>query len=134
MSIDLIRIRIEDAPLLKIGGEFGKVADAAVSRKGSRQVRLEIPDLALPFGQNQLSVQDHADPGGVVAPVLQTFQSLDQDLLRALGSEVANDSTHVFYLTIGFLMHTRVVLVLLFFFTRVFHDDLSSGFDIVDWL
>jgi hypothetical protein len=56
---------------------------------------LEVRELARLLLDEQVSLLvDEGDPGGVVAPVLQPAEALDEDRSRLAGTGVADDAAH----------------------------------------
>jgi hypothetical protein len=58
------------------------------------QLLLEVGELAGALRHGQLPVVHDRDPGRVVAAVLQPPQTVDHDVLRPLGPDVADDPAH----------------------------------------
>src|SRR5262249_32860256 len=56
--------------------------------------QFELAQLAGPFAEQQPVVADHRHPGGVVPAVLHVLQAGQNNLRRALATDVADDSTH----------------------------------------
>ena len=50
-------------------------------------------------------IADHCHTGTVVAPVFQTFQSLNQDGIRFLCSDISYNSTHIIFSYILFSLY-----------------------------
>ena len=79
-----------------VGGPAG-VSDAGGPGEASAILRLfaQTRDLAADLLQRDAPVPDHGDARGVIAPVLQPFQALQQQRGRLFASGEADDSTHV---------------------------------------
>ena len=78
-----------------VGGPAG-MADAGDAGHGASVVRFlaKAGDPARDLAQMDLRAVHHSDPRGVITPVFELFQSVQQDRRRFLGPGKSDDSTH----------------------------------------
>jgi hypothetical protein len=77
-----------------VGGPAGVAdADGGVQRLGG-QHSLQLADLALGPAAFDLAVDQRGHPGGVIAPVFQSLQAVDQTGNRRADTRHANDAAH----------------------------------------
>ncbi len=82
-----------------VGGPAG-VADALAALNGPAAVNhaAEIGQPALGLGHLEAVFCEHTDAGGVIASVLQLFQSFQQDGRSLTIAEISYNSTHIWFL------------------------------------
>ena len=82
-----------------VGGPAG-MADAAATLGQGLQFQLfaQLGQAALALDHADATVQCQRDTGGVIAAVLQLFQTIQQNVLRVAFANITNNATHTKYL------------------------------------